>query len=140
MLLDRDAAEDATHETFFKLYTHADSLHSPQALHAWLLTTARNEVMMFFRRKRHNGTSDENEVWEDQTPHEVVVSRETTDVVNSLIEQLKSEYREVIVLREYEGLSYAEIASMTGDSESSVKSRLFKARKALIEKLKPYYR
>jgi RNA polymerase sigma-70 factor (ECF subfamily) len=48
---------------------------------------------------------------------------------------LKVEYREVILLREFEGLSYAEIASVTGDSASSVRSRLFKARRALAEKL-----
>jgi RNA polymerase sigma-70 factor (ECF subfamily) len=48
---------------------------------------------------------------------------------------LKLEYREVILLREFEGLSYGEIACVTGDSASSVKSRLFKARRALAEKL-----
>jgi RNA polymerase sigma-70 factor (ECF subfamily) len=56
-----------------------------------------------------------------------------------MLQNLKSEYREVLLLREYEQLSYAEIAAITGDSESSVKSRLCKARKALTKRLKEYY-
>ncbi|HLA69291.1 MAG TPA: sigma factor-like helix-turn-helix DNA-binding protein, partial [Bacteroidota bacterium] len=52
----------------------------------------------------------------------------------------KPEYREVILLREYEGMSYVEIAAITGNSESSVKSRLFKARRALSEKLEILYK
>ena len=55
--------------------------------------------------------------------------------MQSALARLRVEYREVIHLREFEGLSYGEIASVTGDSESSVKSRLFKARRALAEKL-----
>jgi RNA polymerase sigma-70 factor (ECF subfamily) len=53
---------------------------------------------------------------------------------------LKPEYKEVLMLREFEQHSYDEIAIITGNTESSVKSRLFKARKALAEKLKPYFK
>lgn len=139
MLTDHAAAEDATHETFLKMFTHAGTLQNPNALHAWLLSIARNEVLSFFRSQKRNRTSSDDEVWTDQTPHEVTVSAETTEVVQTLLCQLKTEYREVLVLRQYEQLSYTEIASITGDTESSVKSRLFKARKALMEKLKLYY-
>jgi RNA polymerase sigma-70 factor (ECF subfamily) len=55
------------------------------------------------------------------------------------LNQLKVEYREVVILRHYDKLSYAEIAAITGDTVSSVESRLFKARKALAKKLKPYF-
>jgi RNA polymerase sigma-70 factor (ECF subfamily) len=139
MLADSAAAEDATHETFLKMFSNAGTLQHPQALQAWLLSTARNEVMMFFRRQKRNGTYTDDDVWMEQTPYDLTVSTETTELVQAMLRQLKHEYREVLVLREYEQLSYAEIASMTGDSESSVKSRLFKARKALTEKLKSYY-
>jgi RNA polymerase sigma-70 factor, ECF subfamily len=139
MLADGASAEDATHETFLKMFSHVGTLQHPQALHGWLLSTARNEVMMSFRMKRRNGNNSVDDVWTDETPHEQIVSAETTEIVQSLIRQLKPEYREVLVLREYDQLSYSEIASITGDTESSVKSRLFKARKALTEKLKLYY-
>jgi RNA polymerase sigma-70 factor, ECF subfamily len=139
MLADRAAAEDATHETFLKMFSNAGTVQHPQALQAWLLSTARNEVMMFFRRQKRNGTYSDDDVWSEQTPLDMAISSETTELVQGLLRQLKPEYREVLVLREYEQLSYAEIASITGDTESSVKSRLFKARKALTEKLKLYY-
>jgi RNA polymerase sigma-70 factor (ECF subfamily) len=139
MLADGTSAEDATHETFLKLFSHARTLQNPHALLAWLLSTARNEVMMMLRKDKRNGTMADNDVWMEQTPHDLIVASETTQLVQTLIRQLKSEYREVLVLREYEHLSYYEIALITGDTESSVKSRLFKARKALTEKLKSYY-
>ena len=55
------------------------------------------------------------------------------------LNHLKVEYREVLILRQYDKLSYAEIAAITGDSVSSVESRLFKARKALAKKFAPYF-
>jgi RNA polymerase sigma-70 factor, ECF subfamily len=55
-----------------------------------------------------------------------------------LLDSLKHEYREVLVLLVYEDMSYTEIAAVTGATESSVKSRIFRARKAMIEKMKPY--
>lgn len=139
MLTDHAAAEDATHETFLKMFTHAGTLQNPNVLHAWLLSIARNEALSFFRRQKRNGARTDNDVWTDQTPHDMTVRAETTEIIQSLLCQLKTEYREVLVLRQFEQLSYTEIASMTGDTESSVKSRLFKARKALMEKLKLYY-
>jgi RNA polymerase sigma-70 factor (ECF subfamily) len=67
------------------------------------------------------------------------VRKETTEIVELVLNQLKVEYREVLVLRQYDKLSYAEIAAITGNTVSSVESRLFKARKALAKKLAPYF-
>ena len=77
-------------------------------------------------------------VWETDTPFDHTVRLDTTSLVESMMAQLKVEYREVIVLRHLEHCSYAEIAAITGCTTSSVESRLFKARKALLQKLKPY--
>ena len=139
MLGDESSAEDAAHDTFLKMFTHAGTLQSPQALQGWLLRTARNEVMMMFRRQKRTEPYAEEDLWTDQTPLDLTVSAETGEIVQLLLRQLKPAYREVLVLREYDRLSYGEIASITGDTESSVKSRLFKARKALADKLKLYY-
>jgi RNA polymerase sigma-70 factor (ECF subfamily) len=59
-------------------------------------------------------------------------------VLMEAIERLKPEYREVLLLREYENLAYVEIAAITGSTESAVKSRLFKARQQLHRVLKTY--
>jgi RNA polymerase sigma-70 factor (ECF subfamily) len=139
MLADSDTAEDMTQETFVKMYTNIRELQSVDSFLPWLFRIARNEVMMHLRQHRRNGTQSDKDIWDETTPHELTVAAETTEIVQRLLQNLRSEYREVILLREYEQLSYVEIATVTGDTESSVKSRLFKARKALTKKLKEYY-
>jgi RNA polymerase sigma-70 factor (ECF subfamily) len=61
------------------------------------------------------------------------------ETIRREIEAMKQEYREVLLLREFDGLSYAEIAAITSDTESSVRSRLFKARRALAGRLAPFF-
>ncbi len=139
MLIDSDAAEDATQDTFIKMYQNISSLHKTDAFLPWLFQIARNEVLMYIRRNKRNGTQNDETVWDETTPYVIAVSTETTELVQKTLQNLKSEYREVIILREYEQLSYKQIAEITGDTESSVKSRLFKARQALTRKLKSYY-
>jgi RNA polymerase sigma-70 factor (ECF subfamily) len=72
-----------------------------------------------------------------ETPETLLESAERSEILRHALSSLKAEYREVLLLREEEGMSYADIARVTGDSESSVKSRLFKARRALAAMLSP---
>ena len=139
MLTDSDAAEDATQETFIKMFAGVKELQNVESFLPWLFSIGRNEVMMQLRRNRRNGVHSDEDVWDKQTPYELTVAAETTEIVQRLLQNLKSGNREVILLREYEQLSYTQIAEITGDTESSVKSRLFKARKALTRRLKEYY-
>ncbi|MEI7907869.1 MAG: sigma factor-like helix-turn-helix DNA-binding protein, partial [Bacteroidota bacterium] len=57
--------------------------------------------------------------------------------LEKMLDQLLPQYKEVLMLREYESMTYDEIAVVTGTTVSAVKSRLFKARKALMERLEP---
>lgn len=139
LLCDPDQAEDCTQEAFLKAQKGIAGLHAALSLKAWLYSIIRNEVFEHFRKNRRNGHLEDDIVWKGSSPHEEVVAGETTEIVQCAIAELKENYREVLVLREYERMSYAEIAEVTGDSESSVKSRLFKARKALLNKLKPFF-
>lgn len=93
---------------------------------------------MQLRKRRSNGQIEDESVWSEETPHQQFVALERSEIVNRLLDSLKHEYREVLVLLVYENMSYAEIASVTGATESSVKSRIFRARKEMIEKLKPF--
>ena len=78
--------------------------------------------------------------WPEHAPYDRIIVAAAPELIPpALIAQLKPGYREVILLREYEHLSYADIARVTQDTESAVKARLFKARKALVKKLKPYF-
>jgi RNA polymerase sigma-70 factor (ECF subfamily) len=136
---DRSLAEDATHDAFLKMYYNVGTLTDTSVFRSWLFTIARNEVFKMLRKLHGNGRVDEDSVWTNDTPLTVTQENDTKAVVAACIDSLKVEYREVLLLREYEQHSYEEIAAITGSTESSVKSRLFKARKALAEKLKPYF-
>lgn len=143
LLQNESSAEDAVQNTFMKAYQSISTLDDPNAFRFWLFMIARNEVYTLIRKSRTNGhpkSLEESEnVWSEETPLTQAVQTNTTDIVQELLGQLKMEYREVLILREYDQLSYTEIAAVTGDTESSVKSRIFKARKALTKKLKPYF-
>ena len=142
LLQDRIAAEDVVQVAFQKAYESLSSLDKPELFFYWLYSIARNEVYGVIRKTRKNGTissiEDEENIWDNETPHEQVVKNELTELVEHNLNQLKVEYREVLILRQYDKLSYAEIAAITGDTLSSVESRIFKARKALAKRLAPY--
>lgn len=137
---DRSLAEDATHDTFLRMHQSIKTLSDPRLLRSWLFTIARNGVFKMLRKQQRNGSLDEETVWTSETPLTRIEESETSSIIAACMNALKAEYKEVLFLREYEQRSYEEIAAITGNSESSVKSRLFKARKALAVKLKPYFK
>jgi RNA polymerase sigma-70 factor, ECF subfamily len=131
-------AEDAVHESFLKLASGAKSIRTPAALRTWLFQVARNEALVMLRSRRKTvplSDSDDEAPWETDTPLSLLESKNGAEIIEHAISRLKTEYREVILLREFEELSYAEIAEITSSSEAAVRSRIFKARKALGEKL-----
>jgi len=140
LLRNRQNAEDAVQETFVKVYAGCNSVHSSQSLRGWIFTIARNEAFGILRKTKIDFVEEDGQVWESETPLELVLRSEVKDIVQHFLGELKPEYREVLILREYENLPYGEIASITSSTESGVKSRLFKARNALTKKLEPYFR
>ena len=140
ILADRQRAKDVVQETFLKIRQSAGQIQQCESFKSWIFRIARNECLMEIRKSRKNGTLESESVWQEETPHDQYIRRERAEIVNDLLDSLKQEYREVLILRAYEDLSYAEIAVVTGDSESSVRSRIFKARKAMAEKLEEYYK
>lgn len=137
MLGDGDRASDAVHEAFLKLHRSAATIREPGAVRTWLYRTARNEVLLIKRRERRMEREDPDSVWDEATPYTLLEQAERSASLDKALRALRAEYREVLLLREDEGLSYAEIADVTGDSASAVKSRLFKARKGLAAILRP---
>ncbi len=137
---DRSLAEDATHDTFLKMHLNIETLNDTGLFRSWLFTIARNGVFKQLHRQQRNGSFDEESVWSDETPLTLTESNDSAAIIALCIDALKPEYKEVLLLREYDQRSYDEIAMITGNTESSVKSRLFRARKALAEKLKPYFK
>ena len=137
---DRFLAEDATHDTFLKMRLNIHTLNDSGVFRTWLFSIARNGVFRMLHKQQRNGSFDDESVWSEETPLTITEQDDTSAVIALCLGALKPEYKEVLMLREYEHHTYDEIAMITGSSESSVKSRLFKARKALAEKLKPYFK
>ncbi len=136
---ERDAVEDIVQSVFIKAMESLHTLDKPALFYYWLFTIARNEVYALFRANKKNGTTEvDEEVMDPVTPHDRYIQHETAAMVEEGLNALKPEYKEVLILRQYEKLSYAEIAAITGATISSVESRLFKARKALMKYLEPY--
>ena len=133
---DPDSAKDVLHETFLRMHIGLDGMRNGMALRAWLLSTARNLALNSIRKSKSMEALDDEPLSDDDSPFETIVRDEQSRTVKLLIESLNPALREVIVLREYEGLSYREIAMVTGLSEENVKIRIYRARKAIASELK----
>lgn len=138
MIGDRQKAEDIVHESFMHLFEDCDSIRHPPALRAWLFRVARNEMLMEFRRRGFPIDDSSGIVTTDSGPDDMLIMNEERDLVRRGLETLTPPYREVLILREFDQLSYAEIAEITFTTESAVKSKIFKARRALARILAPW--
>jgi RNA polymerase sigma-70 factor, ECF subfamily len=137
LLNDEQKAEDAVQNVFVKLQTEHASIRNVESLKSWIFTVARNEAFGELRRRKGE-VLDEDIVWQGELQDDELFKKDRKEIVKIILNSLHPSYREVIILREYDQLSYEEIGQITGATLATVKTRLFKARKALIDKLKPY--
>jgi RNA polymerase sigma-70 factor (ECF subfamily) len=133
---DPDSAKDVLHETFLRMHDRLDGLRNGMVLRVWLLSIARNFALNSARKSKWTETLDCEPLSDDDSPFERMIRDEQSRTVRLLIESLNPALREVIVLREYEELSYHEIAMVTGLSEENVRIRIYRARKAIASALK----
>ena len=149
----RDPAEqeDIAQEAFIKAYRAIPNFRGESAFYTWLyriaVNTAKNYLASQGRRPRTVGEfqSDEDgesfgvdDVVEDNnTPYAVLHSRQVAETVNKAIERLPSDLRMAVTLREIEGLSYEEIAQAMDCPIGTVRSRIFRAREAIAQELRP---
>ena len=148
----RDPAEveDVTQEAFIKAYRALPAFRGDSAFYTWLyrigINTAKNYLMAMGRRAPTSTEveADEAEGFEEgeqlrdiNTPESVLLSNEIAETVNSTIEALPEELRTAIQLREIEGMSYEDIAQVMNCPIGTVRSRIFRAREAIAERLRP---
>jgi RNA polymerase sigma-70 factor (ECF subfamily) len=148
----RDPAEveDVTQEAFIKAYRALPAFRGDSAFYTWLyrigINTAKNYLMAMGRRAPTSTEveADEAEGFEEgeqlrdiNTPESLLLSNEIAQTVNKTIEQLPEELRTAIQMREIEGMSYEDIAKAMDCPIGTVRSRIFRAREAIAEQLRP---
>ncbi len=148
----RDPAEveDVAQEAFIKAYRALPSFRGDSAFYTWLyrisINTAKNYLVAQGRRAPTSTGFDaeEAEVFEDasqlrdiNTPESLLLTRQIGETVNAAMDALPEELRHAIVLREIDGLSYEEIATVMSCPIGTVRSRIFRAREAVAERLRP---
>jgi RNA polymerase sigma factor (sigma-70 family) len=138
-------AEDVVQDAFLRAYTYRDTFRGggPESARAWLLAIVRNTAYSW-RRKLGNRVEvtafDEaahSEGVADQHPEAVLLRNAGRDAIGKALDDLPPEFREAIILREIEGLSYQEISEVVGVPTGTVMSRLSRARDRLRRALQP---
>ncbi|QID17765.1 RNA polymerase sigma factor RpoE [Nitrogeniibacter mangrovi] len=150
LIRDPAEVEDVAQETFIKAYRALPSFRGDSAFYTWLyrigVNTAKNYLVAQGRRAPTTTgfNSEEAETFDDgeqlrdiNTPERLMMSREIGETVETAMEALPEELKTAIVLREIEGLSYEEIASIMDCPIGTVRSRIFRAREAIADKLRP---
>ena len=154
MVRDVDLVPDIAQETFIRAYRAIPQFRGDSAFYTWLYRIAVNtakKALMELKRDPlvsessragredddDSGSRVENELSDGETPDAVLASKQIASAVNFAIEALSDDLRQAITLREIEGLSYEEIATVMQCPIGTVRSRIFRAREAIALRLRP---
>lgn len=141
---DSTLAEDVVQETFITVYKSIHQLNNPEAFTVWIQKIAHQKCLRIAQsdRKKYADLGDEMviEDFEDESEstkvEKVVAQKELFDIVNSEIQKMQPEFRDVAYFRLFEDMSVKEIAEIVGVPEGTIKSRLSKIRQKLQNSLK----
>jgi RNA polymerase sigma-70 factor (ECF subfamily) len=153
MVRDVDLVPDIAQESFIRAYRAIPQFRGDSAFYTWLyriaVNTAKKALMELKRdplvsetalasRNEEDETSRvENELSDGETPESILASKQIAGAVSAAMDALSDDLRQAIVLREIEGLSYEEIAEAMSCPIGTVRSRIFRAREAIAERLRP---
>ena len=141
MVGNKMVSDDLIQNIFMKLFENLKLIKNRESLKFWIYTTSRNEVYSYFRKKKIDtekfATEDFTQV-EESSNENIEYQYELKEMKNLILNELESisiEQKEIFLLKEYGGLSYKEIAKISKIDENLVKSRLYKTRQKLIDRI-----
>ncbi|MGV7209728.1 RNA polymerase sigma factor RpoE [Oxalobacteraceae bacterium A2-2] len=145
---DTAEAEDVVQETFIKAYRALRHFRGDSAFYTWLyrigINTAKNALANQGRRvavadaeEQAEGYGDGEQLRDINTPESMLASKQIAQTVNAAMDALPVDLRTAIALREIEGLTYEEISDIMACPIGTVRSRIFRAREVIAEKLRP---
>lgn len=137
---DKHTAEELTHSVFIKAYKSLDKFDKGKSFSVWLFAIAKNTVIDHFKYMKRHSTIvlvEELDSYNDedmgQSPEHIIERKETIQMVDQVIEYLPPKYKDLILLRYFEELSYESIAARLNLSPNEVKWRLHQARKKMVQ-------
>ena len=148
---DYEACMDVVQEAFIKVYRYKDSYSSVAKFSTWIYTIAGNLARTEYQRRRRrkffsiNAYGEEKDETydipdESYRPDQITDSGIKDEIIQKAIQKVSPAYREMVILRDIQGLSYEEISEITGLNEGTVKSRINRGRAKLQELLKDIYK
>lgn len=146
MVGEEAVAVDLAQETFVRAYQASGRYRPSAKFSTWLFAIAANLARQHLRwRRRHPTVSmdadaplSEKLASPAESPDQRALRDERADLVRDAVAELPPDLREALVLFEYENMSHAEIAAITGSSPKAIETRLYRARALLREKLRPW--
>jgi RNA polymerase sigma-70 factor (ECF subfamily) len=133
MLGSRADAQDAVQETFVRAWRALPRFRHDSAISTWLYRIVTRRALDRIASRRSTGTLDEVEVEAGPDPAQAAEHQERLRAIRRAIAKLPPDQRAALVLREFEGLSYQEVAQVLGASVPAVKTRIHRARLTIIQ-------
>ena len=153
MVRDVDLVEDIAQETFIRAYRALHQFRGDAQFYTWLYRIAVNTAKKMLLDMKRNptvseaalrtGDDDEEtssqamELISAETPETVLAAKDVANAVNAALDALPADLRQALTLRELDGLSYEEIAEIMDCPVGTVRSRIFRSREAISNKVKP---
>ncbi len=132
-------SEDLVQEAFIKAYLNLDKFDSRYSFAGWLMRIAQNLFIDYTRKSKNQITKQGEEellmIPSGLTPEQSFINKEDNRSLNEALERLSPAYRQIIELRFWQDLSYDEIAERLNLPIGTVKTQIFRARRAFIEHL-----
>ena len=144
-----EACMDVVQETMIKFYRYKDNYSSVAKFSTWIYTIAGNLARTDYRRQKRRSFFSINDYGEEHKTYDIPDESYRPDImtdsgikdeiIQKALLKVKEVYREVVILRDVQGLSYEEISEITGLNEGTVKSRINRGRAQLQKLLKDIY-